>query len=602
MLRLSKIPFFSAAPEDALAQSFLVPTNGFNISSPTRYGLDSYQGPGTVFQGQLNLQLAKPITGPCCLRIIFSCSHTIPSPETTASPLSQTTDVRLSSDSQVQKARQVQQQQQQQQVIFEIEHILIQDEPIQVKRHTFMFNIKFPRVNLPASMMDGDRSVVYSIHGELSFQTTPSDVSTQSTLLSPKVHLKYLPLVPTSIPHYPVIEMTQVTDPYTNQPLFKAAIESPQRGVCPGESLPLSLTITNSSDTELQSVHLSLVRVITYPPASTVSSTSNNNNGVSQATTDPVTVHTATIPISNTSNKNTTWLEPIQFKVPANLGLVPTTNKVITPLYRVDYYLSVSLPVASRSTGLASWFTPAVKNPPPVDISLVRTAAGTTGAGTGVENENDNPNPRIGSRKNSIDKIIKANLHMDRITTLNSTMKWPTLIQLPLIPVIIGTVSYSIPEKQLRWPIPNYLDVEDRPRFIRDRFEEEMMQHLESLETLIAEEEDEQHIENLVQAARKSASSEESEEDDQRARSRVPERFRDGSAQSRRKGSLSSSGLDTPPPSPPSSSPMSAGTQTLPRVGRRSMSPKASGLSKELLLEMHHSKVQQSIHAGLQDI
>ncbi|KAF9171767.1 hypothetical protein BGX20_006961 [Mortierella sp. AD010] len=491
-----------------------------------------------------------------------------------------------------------QQQQQQQQVIFETEHILIQDEPIQVKRHTFMFNIKFPRVNLPPSMMDGDRSVVYSVHGELIFQTTPGDISTQSTLLSPKVHLKYLPLIPTSIPHYPVIEMTQVMDPYTNQLLFKTVIESPQRGVCLGESLPLSLTITNSSETELQSIHLSLVRVISYPPASTASLTSNNNNNISQAITDPVTVHTATIPISNTSNKNTTWLETIQFKVPTNLGLVPTTNKVITPLYKVDYYISVSIPVASRSSGLASWFTPAVKGPPPVDISLVRTAAGATG--TGNENENDSLNPRIGTRKNSIDKFIKANLQLDRITTLNSTMKWPTLIQLPLIPVIIGTVPYSISEKQLRWPIPNYSDVEDRPRFIRDRFEEEMIQHLESLETLIAEEEDEQHIEDLVQAARKSASSEESEGDDQRARSRVPERFRDGGAQSRRKSSLSYSGLDTPPPSPPSTSPMSAGT--LPRVGRRSMSPKASRLSKELLLEMHHSRIQQNIHAGLHDV
>ncbi|KAF9110312.1 hypothetical protein BGX27_006518 [Mortierella sp. AM989] len=590
MYRLSRISFFGVTPEDALAQSFLVSTNGFNISAPIKNGLDNYHGPGTVFQGQLNLQLAKPISGPCCLRVVFSCSHNIPtSPE---SP-SQSTETRLSSDSQGLKTGL------QSQSLFEIEQILVQDEPMQVKRHAFMFNIKFPRVNFPASLLDGNHSVVYSIHGELSFQTIPGDASTQSNLVSPKVHLNYLPIVPTSIPHYPVIEMTQVMDPYTNQSLFKATVESPQRGVCPGESLPLSLTITNSSDTELQTIHLSLVRVITYP-----TDTLSNPSNIPPITTDPVTVHTATINIANASNKNTTWLESLQFKIPNNLGLVPTTNKVITPLYRVDYYVSVSLPVASRSTGLASWFTPSVKNPPPVDISLVRTAAGATG----TETENGSSNLRGSVRKNSMDKIIKANLHIDRITTLNSTLKWPTLIQLPLVPVIVGTVPYNI--KNLRWPIPNYLDVEDRPRFIRDRFEEEMMQQLERLETLIAEEDDEELIGDLVQAARRSASSEESDEDEQRARSKIPARFRgEGATQSRRKGSLSSSGLDTPPPSPPSSSPMSGldgtgrpRTNTLPRVGRRSMSPKASGLSKELLLEMHHSKIQQSIHAGLQDI
>ncbi|KAF9435461.1 hypothetical protein BGZ76_006247 [Entomortierella beljakovae] len=595
MLRLPKIHFFNATAEDTLAQSFLVPTNGFNISTPTKSGLDNYYGPGTVFQGQLNLQPAKPIIGPCSLRVIFTCSHSISSPELLSQ--NQTNEVRLSSDSQGHKTHL-----QPQHVIFETDHVFIDDELIQAKRHSFMFSIRFPRVNLPASMSDADRSVIYTLHGELSFQTTPHDASTHSTLVSPKVHVNYIPLVPTSIPHYPVIEMAQVMDPYTNKPLFKATAESPQRGVCPGESLPLSLTITNSSETDLHSIHMSLVRVMTYP-------TMCAHGGSTPLVTDPLTVHFSTIPISNTSNKNSTWQESIQFKVPSNLGLIPTTNKVITPLYKVDYYLAISLPVASRASGLASWFTPTIKNPPPIDISLVRTANGESG--TGPDNENDSPiSPRMGVRKNSVEKIMKVNLHMDRISTLNSTMKWPTLIQLPLIPVIIGTVSYSIPERYLRWPIPNYLDVEDRPRFIRDRFEEEMMQHLESLETLIDEEDDEQHIEDLVHAARrKSASSEESDEEEQRARSKIPERFRNGGGvQSRRKGSQSTSGLDTPPPSPPTSSHMSkaegsthSGGYSLPR-GRRSMSPKAGSLGKEVLLEMHHSKIQQSIHAGLQDI
>ncbi|KAF9201725.1 hypothetical protein BGZ49_008063 [Haplosporangium sp. Z 27] len=589
MLRLSKFSFFGGTPEDALAQAFLVPTNGFNISSPTRHGLDNYNGPGTLFQGQLNLQLAKTITGPCCLRVVFSCSYTIPSSESL-----QNAETRLNSYSQDQK-RGIQQ------ALFEIDHILIKDEPMQIKRHTFMFNIKFPRVNFPASMMDGDLSVVFKLHGELTFQTIPGDTSTQSILLSPNVYLKYLPLVPTSIPHYPVTEMTEVMDMSTNQPLFKAVLESSQRGVCLGESLSLSLSITNFSDIELQSIHLSLVRVITYPTALASVTSNNDPSCISALTTDPVTVYTEIIPISKSPNKNASWLELIHFKAHSNLGLIPTTNKVITPLYKVDYYISISLPVSGRNmSSLASWFTPSVKIPP-IDISLVHTAAGTTGTSTGVgtESGSDYSNLRIGSRKNSVEKNPKAN-------TLTA-LKWPSLIQLPLIPVIIGTVSHNIPEKQLRWPIPSYLDVEDRPRFIRDRFEEEMMQHLESLETLIAEEEDEQHIEDLVQAAKMSAFFE--NEDDQRSRSKIPARFRNSGAKSRRKESLSSSGLDTPPPSPPLSSHASisentarTGIHSLPRISRRSMSPKAGGLSKELLLEMHHSKVQQSLHAGLQDI
>jgi hypothetical protein len=76
--------------------------------------------------------------------------------------------------------------------------------------------------------------VLYTIHGDLTFQTTPDDALSQVTLSSPAVNLKYLPLVPTSIPQYPVIEMAQVMDPYSPRQLFKAAVESPQRGVCPG--------------------------------------------------------------------------------------------------------------------------------------------------------------------------------------------------------------------------------------------------------------------------------------------------------------------------------------------------------------------------------
>ncbi|KAG0043249.1 hypothetical protein BGZ83_011659 [Gryganskiella cystojenkinii] len=642
MLRLARsLPFFHQ-PEANPALSFIHQTNGFSISVPTRSSLDNYYGPGTVFNGQLNLQLVNHIRSPCRLRVILTCFHTIPesapleindnsNPDATATSNTQPRNSSSSSTSSSSKSApasslgSAEQQQSQSQYqnsqpqhqqaynLFTVEHILVEDQTLAAKRHSYLFNIKFPRVNLPASMMDGDRSVAYTIHGELTFESTPNDISTRSVICSPPVHLKYLPLVPTSIPHFPVIEMAQVQDPHTGQTLFKATLQSPQRGVCPGESLPLSITLANESETELQSIHLSLVRVISYPNNNTCSTTATTS--ASTTAPEPITVHTLTVPISKVGNKHSTWVESIQFKVPSNLGLIPTTNKVITPIYKVDYYLSVSLPVASRSTGLASWFTPAVKGPPPVDISLIRPATtapaatdstNTTSGANPVPSQEDN-RPR---RKTSGDKLIRINVHQDRIATVNSSMKWPTLIQLPLIPVIIGTVPYNVSERQLRWPIPNYLDVTDRPRFVRDRFEEEMIQHLKSLENLVVEEEDDQDIESLVQeaaaAARRSNSSGESDEDEQQQQkvsARIPLRFRDRVAH--RQGSAGS-GLGTPPPSPPRGSPMmdsiASGMHTLPRATRRSMSPKATGLGKELLLEMHHSKIQQTIQSGLQDI
>lgn len=74
--------------------------------------------------------------------------------------------------------------------------------------------------------------MAYSLHGELTFDA--GDAASKSSIYSPAVHLKYLPIVPTSIPHFPVIEMAQVQDPYTGQTLFKATLQSPQRGLCPG--------------------------------------------------------------------------------------------------------------------------------------------------------------------------------------------------------------------------------------------------------------------------------------------------------------------------------------------------------------------------------
>ncbi|KAG0020482.1 hypothetical protein BGZ82_011585 [Podila clonocystis] len=626
MLRLTKsFPFFQAQ-EESLASTFIAPSNGYNISVPTRNGLDNYYGPGTVFQGQLNLQLMKPIKGPCRLRVILACTQTIGDVALTSSSPGEDRARTSSSSPRASQSSDTSStgshkhgQYPPPRTVFAVEHILLQDMAMAIKRHTFLFTVKFPMCNFPPSFQDGDRSLVYSVHSDLTFLTQPEDPSSESMLSCAAIQIKYLPMVPTSIPKYPVIEMAQAVDQTTNQVMFKASLESEQRGFCPGETLPLNLTITNLSLTELHSIHLSLVRVISYPALASSSAPcspgSGSASGLEAATStigpqpESTTVHTITIPVSKTPNSTSTWVEPLQFKLPSDLGLVPTTNKIITPLFKVDYYISVSVPVASRSAGIASWFTSAVRGPPPpVDISLVRSE-GATGSDP-TTNTSSTTTIRQGQRRASSGEKsgLKLNLLTDRIATLNSNMKWPTLIQLPLIPVIIGTVPYRISERQLRWPIPNYMDVNDRPCFIRDRFEEEMMQQIEHLETLMLQEGDEKEIEDLIQAAIKSVSSGESDEDESRAHARIPARFRTG-GQKYRKGSMSSSGLGTPPPSPPTSSPMAmmetvmaggstsrSGHNTLPRMTpKRPMSPKAAGLGKELLLEMHHSKVQQTI-------
>lgn len=141
MLRIAKsLPFFATHDENS-PQSYICPTNGFSITVPTRHGLDNYHGPGMVFQGQLNLQLVKVIPSPCLLRVVFTCHSTIPD-STPASPTSESSHTSSNHSASIIKG----------QNIFEVEHILVQDQPLQIKRHTFLFNIKFPRVNFPASM------------------------------------------------------------------------------------------------------------------------------------------------------------------------------------------------------------------------------------------------------------------------------------------------------------------------------------------------------------------------------------------------------------------------------------------------------------------
>lgn len=156
MLRLTKsFPFFQAQ-EESLASTFIAPSNGYNISVPTRNGLDHYYGPGTIFQGQLNLQLLKPIKGPCRLRVILACTQTIgdiaSSTTTSTSPGEDRSSPRASQSSETSSTGSHKHSQYPPpRTVFAVEHILLQDMAMAIKRHTFLFTVKFPMCNFPPS-------------------------------------------------------------------------------------------------------------------------------------------------------------------------------------------------------------------------------------------------------------------------------------------------------------------------------------------------------------------------------------------------------------------------------------------------------------------
>ncbi|KAG0325536.1 hypothetical protein BG004_003188, partial [Podila humilis] len=161
MLRLAKsFPFFQQ--EESIANTFIAPSNGYNISVPTRNGLESYYGPGTIFQGQLNLQLTKPIKGPCRLRVILACTQTIgditlddSNHNSSSNNNSRSSSPRASHSSEASSTPSNKSHAHPQcpphRTVFAVEHILLQDMPMAIKRHTFLFTIKFPMCNFPPS-------------------------------------------------------------------------------------------------------------------------------------------------------------------------------------------------------------------------------------------------------------------------------------------------------------------------------------------------------------------------------------------------------------------------------------------------------------------
>ncbi|KAG0001781.1 hypothetical protein BGZ80_008528 [Entomortierella chlamydospora] len=332
-------------------------------------------------------------------------------------------------------------------------------------------------------------------------------------------------------------------------------------GVCIGEFVSMTLKVENQSQTDLHSIHLSLVRQISYA--------SSTQPPYTYTSPESTTVNTAIIPIAKPNNAGSSWNQQLQFIIPTNLGLIPSISTAITPLFKVDYFVLVSIPIPQRRNSIVSRLINRKRS-----LSIFSSASSSI-AETSLPGQAQTQQPS--------EKILPT--------------KGPSAIQFTPIPIVVGTISPHNCHKRFKWPVPNYLEVTDRPTFVRDKFEEEMIKHLAGLESLIMEEDDDDNIDSLIYTAMGSGSSEESDDDDDPMQSRVPARFRSNNRV------MPVSGLGTPPPSPPQYvASIVDDVQSIHSItesfgidrnmygapsGHRSL-----GLGRSLLVARHHIKIQ----------
>ncbi|KAG0265025.1 hypothetical protein BG011_005592 [Mortierella polycephala] len=547
--------FFSKSHVNSIAN--IIPPKGFTVSLRTINGQNQCYGPGTVIQGQINLSLNKIITMPCQLRVIFTCCQTITkeSENEDGSPPS---------------------------ILFQVEHVLLQDQALPpCRRQTpFHFSIKLPLCNFPPSL-EGECSVQYSIRSTLSFAPSPEDPSSTPSISSLPIRILYLPLVPTtalqtrflcsstSASSYensaqlildtprPIQILSRPSVPTTqslSQSVISASIKS-MTSACIGESILMVLKVDNATQTELHSIRLTLIRQVSYaapaspssPPSSpSLAAVDGHHQHEHQApysytTPDSTIIHSTTIPIAKVPNINSSWSQQLQFRLPTHKGLIPSINKAITPLLKVDYFILISIPIPQKHSSLVDRLTLGKQKRPAMDMSIFDDSSMTQPV---LQGPLQQPQQTLGRLSASAFGATRG---------LN-------MFQLALIPIVIGSIPSYVGHQRFKWPIPSHVEVTDRPTFIRDRFEEEMIQHLSSLESLITEDENDMDIENLILAARKNRplSSGESDdggdegdhEDDGHVHSQLPARFRRGGRLGYRSNSLLSSGLRTPPLSP----------------------------------------------------
>ncbi|KAF9957873.1 hypothetical protein BGZ72_001219 [Mortierella alpina] len=526
-----------------------VSLKGFKVLLATVNGHTRHYGPGNVIEGQVHLQLSKPIPGPCQLRVVFACHQNI-APSSSGQQSEETPYAPDEGSS-----------------LFEVEKVLLQDQtmPACGRQTPFHFSIKLPLCSFPPSLQEGKRSVVYSIYSVLTFETQPGNVATRASVSSTPVKVRYLPRTRPAAANAPMhetrsqIELCLPTPPSVSVPPTALATASSaiqavlttRPSVCMGESVAMVLEVTNKSHVDLHSIHLALVRQISYqtqydttasisPPPSPPShpwsgaGTRSGHNVYTFTLPESTTVHSATIPIAKVANSHSSWKQQLQFRLPRRLGLMPSIDKTITPWLKVDYFIMVSIPIPQRHSSLVSRLTSGSKKRPFMDMSVFDATEPTTTL------EPSLPQPR--------QPVIERSLSAGSL--VSSSTASPHALQLGPVPIVISAVPAKLGDKRFKWPIPNHLEVQDKPTFVRDRFEEEMVQHLSSLESLIMEDDEEEEI--IMSSP---SSSDESDDDhvDGRVHSRVPSRFRHEirASTGRKEHAYSGSGLGTPPPSPP---------------------------------------------------
>ncbi|KAG9325760.1 hypothetical protein KVV02_003632 [Mortierella alpina] len=422
-------------------------------------------------------------------------------------------------------------------------------------------------------VQEGKRSVVYSIYSVLSFETQPGNVATRASVSSTPVKVHYLPRTRPAAVDAPMhetrsqIELCSSTAPSDSLPRAASmstgsssiqAVLKTRPSVFMGESIAMVLQVTNESHVDLQSIHLALVRQISYqtphttstasispppsPPSHPWSGTATrfDHNVYTYTSPESTTVHSATIPIAKVVNGHSSWTQQLQFRLPHHLGLLPSIDKTVTPWLKIDYYIMVSIPIPQRHNSLVSRLTSGSKKRPFMDMSVFDT----TEPHTTQEPSLQQP------RQTVVERSLSAG-------SLGGCAKSPHALQLGPVPIVISAVPTDLSGRRFKWPIPNHLEVQDKPTFVRDRFEEEMVQHLSSLESLIMEDDDPVEVISLIHPIHMGSpsSSDDSDDDhaDGRVHSRVPARFRHEirALTDRKEHAYSRSGLGTPPPSPP---------------------------------------------------
>ncbi|KAK3830818.1 MAG: hypothetical protein JOS17DRAFT_775052 [Linnemannia elongata] len=645
--------FFSKHSPANIAATYLAP-NGLSISLATKNGHPRRYGPGTIIHGQVNLSLAKAILRPCQLRVVFTCTTTL---KLTTNEGDHNEELAAATSSTTPST-----------TLFEIEHTLIDEQSLPAcGRHAPLhFCIKLPLCNYPPSMEEGERTVHYTLQAILSFDADLGNGTTVKTSTSSTPSkILYMPHVSyaaamvggaqqtrsgvtngaavatascrPSASSVPLHETSGhlVVESRAGTKAINASVQS-KTSVCIGDHASMVLKVENESDITLQAIRLALVRQISFPS----SSSSNNSPKVAGNTpfhsvhnsspssyTNPIltTVHVATIPVAKVSNRNSTWTQQLQFRIPSHLNLLPSINKSITPLLHVEYFIVLSLPIPQRQGGFVSRLAASTRKRPSIDLSIFHSHSSSSSSySAGVT-----------------DACHLLSTSPPGSSDVSSSSKMPSVLQLAPIPITLTSVPSSADGHKSR-PIPHHMEVEDRPTFVRDRFEEEMIRQLSSLESLVLDDGDDNDldIDLLVEEVcrrrrrRDASSSEDSdggedddevegEDEEEEEDARVPARFRKPYRNSSLPTPPSNSGLGTPPPSPPylskAMSDDSMMVQTLrersfarnmaisnnsngaqpPSIatvaalgGRSTLGPKACGLSKDLLMDLHQSKGQ----------